>query len=111
MAAAYHRQAFAEICGRTDQTRQSGRFCQDMGGVVMTSDVQTAAIMSAGMKLLRDNLGALETEIFIMKIGSNDFDYTKWRKDLWEGLTPRELFDRAAKTTKKYVPPAEVDVL
>ncbi len=77
----------------------------------MTSDVQTAAIVSAGMKLLRDNLGALETEIFIMKIGSNDFDYTQWRKDLWEGLTARDLFDRAAKNTEKYTPPEGVSVL
>ena len=64
----------------------------------MATDVQTAAIMSAGMKLLRENLGVVETEIFIMKIGSNDFDYTKWRENLWDDLTPRELFDRAAKT-------------
>ena len=83
----------------------------DMGGVVMTSDVQTAAIVSAGMKLLRDNLGALETEIFITKIGSNDFDYTKWREHLWEGLTARELFDRAAKTAEEYAPPEGIDVL
>ena len=67
----------------------------------MATDVQTAAIMSAGMKLLRENLGVVETEIFIMKIGSNDFDYTKWRENLWKGLTPRELFDRAAKTEEK----------
>jgi hypothetical protein len=82
-----------------------------MGGVAMNSDTQTAAIMSAGMKLLRENLGVIETEIFITKIGSNDFDYTKWRENLWEGLTPRELFDRAAKTTRDYAPPDGVEVL
>ena len=37
----------------------------------MYSDVQTAAIISAGMKLLRENLGAIESEIFISKISAN----------------------------------------
>jgi hypothetical protein len=68
----------------------------------MYNDVQTAAIISAGMKLLRENLGAIESEIFISKISANEFDYTKWREDLWEDLTPRELFERAAKTEENY---------
>ena len=77
----------------------------------MTNDIQTAAIMSAGMKLLREHLGVIETEIFIAKIGSNDFDYTKWRENLWEGMTPQELFDRAAKTTENYQVPEGVKVI
>jgi hypothetical protein len=68
----------------------------------MYNDVQTAAIISAGMKLLRENLGAIESEIFISKISSNEFDYTKWRENLWEDLTPRELFEFAAKTENNY---------
>jgi len=74
----------------------------------MYNDVQTAAIISAGMKLLRENLGAIESEIFISKISSNEFDYTKWRENLWEDLTPRELFERAAKTEKNYSIPEGV---
>ena len=66
------------------------------------NDMQTAAIISAGMKLLRENLGAIESEIFISKISANEFDYTKWRENLWEDLTPRELFERAAKTEEDY---------
>ena len=75
------------------------------------SDEQIAAIMSAGMKLLREHLGVIEAEIFIAKIGSNDFDYTKWRESLWDGLTPQELFDRAAKTTEAYNVPSGVKVV
>jgi len=75
------------------------------------SDEQTAAIMSAGMKLLREHLGVIEAEIFITKIGSNDFDYTKWRENLWDGLTPQELFDRAAKTTETYDVPDGVKII
>ena len=68
----------------------------------MYNDVQTNAIISAGMKLLRENLGAIESEIFISEISSNEFDYTKWRENLWEDLTPRELFEKAAKTEESY---------
>ena len=74
----------------------------------MYSDVQTSAIMSAGMKALSDTLGAIETEIFITTIGRNTFDYTKWRENLWEDLTTQELFERAG---KGYKPPDRVQIL
>ena len=78
---------------------------------MMHGDMQTDAIISAGMKLLRENLGALETEIFITKINSNEFDYTKWRENLWENLTPQELFERAAKTEEKYGIPKRIKII
>ena len=65
-------------------------------------DSQTAAIVSAGMRLLRENLGVVESEIFITEVANNDFDYTKWRENLWEDLTAEELFGRARKTSEKY---------
>ena len=77
----------------------------------MYGDTQTNAIISAGMQLLRENLGALETEIFISIINRNDFDYTKWRENLWEDLTPRELFERAAKTEEKYGIPEGITII
>jgi len=75
----------------------------------MYRDIPTAAIISAGMKILRDNLGAIETEIFITNINSNEFDYTNWRENLWEDLTPQELFERAAKTEVKYGLPKGIE--
>jgi hypothetical protein len=77
----------------------------------MYSDVQTSAIISAGMKLLRENLGVLESEIFLATIGGNTFDYTKWRENLWEDLSPAELFERAAKAEDKYGVPESVNIL
>ena len=77
----------------------------------MKNDVQSTAIFSAGMKLLRDNLGAIETEIFISIINSSFFDYTAWREDLWENLSPRELYERASKTEEEYTVPAGVTVI
>ena len=72
-------------------------------------DVQTSAIISAGMKLLRENLGVIESEIFITTIGRNNFDYTKWRENLWEDLTPQELFEQAAQMD--YKPPSRVKII
>ena len=77
----------------------------------MYNDVQTTAIYSAGMKLLRDNLGAIETEIFVSIISSSEFDYTKWRENLWDGFTPQELFELAAKTEERYSMPTGIEVI
>jgi len=48
-------------------------------------DAQTEAIISAGLKLLRENL--------------------------WEDLTPEELFKRARKTSGKYGVPDGVEII
>ena len=77
----------------------------------MYEDMQTAAIMSAGMKLLSDNLGVVETEIFISIINTNAFDYTKWRENLWKDLTPRELFESASETKQNYTIPKRIEVI
>ena len=77
----------------------------------MPYDVQTEAILSAGMKLLRENLGSIETEIFISKVGRKNFNYTKWRENLWEGLTLDEVFERAKKAQTKYGVPDGIEII
>ena len=77
----------------------------------MYTDFQTSAIMSAGMKLLRENLGTIESEIFIANISSNKLDYTKWRENLWEDLTPEELFESAAKIEEEYGVPEGIEII
>ena len=74
-------------------------------------DVQTEAIISAGMKLLREHLGSIETEIFISKVGKKGFDYTEWRDNLWEGLTLDEVFERAKKAQAKYGVPEGIQII
>jgi hypothetical protein len=78
---------------------------------MLYSNVQTSAIMSAGMRILREHLGVVESEIFIANIGNNKFDYTKWREDLWDDLTPAELFKRAAVTEEKYSIPKGIEII
>jgi hypothetical protein len=63
---------------------------------VQQRNMQTTAIMTAGMKLLNEYLGSIETEIFITNVKNQGFDYTKWRENLWEDLTVSELFQKAA---------------
>ena len=77
----------------------------------MTSDLQTIAIMSAGMKVLRETLGIIEAEIFITNIKTPGFDYTEWRENLWEDITIKELLERAVQAEEKYGVPKTVEVL
>jgi len=62
----------------------------------MNDNIQTAAIISAGMKLLRENLGIIESEIFIYNIRKESFDYTEWSQNLYEDSTLGELLYNAA---------------
>ena len=77
----------------------------------MTSNVQTSAIMSAGMKVLRETLGIIEAEIFITNIKNPGFDYTKWRENLWEDISLHELLERAVKAEEKHSVPNGVVIL
>ena len=77
----------------------------------MSSDVQTSAIMSAGMRVLRETLGTIETEIFITNIKNPGFDYTKWRENLWDDISLQELLNRAAKSEEMHGVPENIEVL
>jgi hypothetical protein len=63
---------------------------------VMMYDIQTEAIISAGLQLLREHLGIIETGIFISKVSRKGFDYTQWRENLYEDKTLDELLTAAA---------------
>lgn len=56
-----------------------------------------AKIMSIGMKALHKALGALDTELFLITLKHERFDYTTWRRDnLWVNMTSREILDISA---------------
>ena len=77
----------------------------------MTNNIQTSAIMSAGMKILRETLGIVEAEIFIANIKNPGLDYTEWRENLWEDLTLHELLEHAAEAEEKYGVPEGVEII
>ncbi|MCL2052956.1 MAG: hypothetical protein FWG90_00730 [Oscillospiraceae bacterium] len=78
----------------------------------MTNNVQTSAIMSAGMRALRETLGLIEAEIFITTIKQDRFDYTEWRRDnLFENMTLEQLVHEAAEFERLHpetIPPNAV---
>lgn len=67
----------------------------------MINALQDSAIMTAGMKLLHENLGLIECEIFISNIKQDRFDYTEWRETLYEDMTLDELVNNAANYMKE----------
>jgi hypothetical protein len=58
----------------------------------MNTDI---VIRSAGMDALIEKLGLIEAERFIMLIQKDSFDYTKWRENLFDGMTLEELSQKA----------------
>ncbi len=52
-------------------------------------------IKQKGFEALKDKLGIVEMERFIMLINREKFDYTKWRKDLFEDMDIEELARKA----------------
>ena len=58
-------------------------------------NTSTAEIMDKGISCLLDNLGSVETERFISVIIRERFDYTKWRKLHFDGLSADEFNDAA----------------
>ena len=43
------------------------------------------------MNALITTLGAVDTERFISMVKRDSFDYTKWQKKLWDGLSIEEI--------------------
>ena len=52
-------------------------------------------VRNEGMKLLLEGLGKVDAERFITLIIKEPFDYTEWQKDLFAGMSVREI-SRAA---------------
>ena len=46
----------------------------------------TAAVMEEGMSVLLENLGVLDTELFISTLLKEPFDYTVWRRTHYTDL-------------------------
>jgi hypothetical protein len=62
----------------------------------------TATIMNEGMSCLVEKLGVIETEIFISQIIREPFDYTKWQREHYAGLSVSELNKTAAEYAQNH---------
>ena len=52
-------------------------------------------IKRLGFEILNQHLGIVETERVIALIQREQFDYTKWRENLFDGLSGVEISKRA----------------
>jgi len=52
-------------------------------------------IKQRGMKALFEELGNVDTEVFIKMLIREPFDYTKWQRDLWADLNVKEISEKA----------------
>jgi hypothetical protein len=58
-------------------------------------------IRHEGMKALRECLGLVDAEKFIVLIRQEPFDYTEWQKTLWDNQTVDDIFNLAKKYTQE----------
>lgn len=63
--------------------------------------IQTdALIKKEGFEVLKNKLGEVNMERFIALINREKFDYTEWRKNLFEDLKLEELAEKADQYSK-----------
>jgi hypothetical protein len=55
------------------------------------------ALRNEGMKVLINKLGRVEAERFISLIIREPFDYTEWQRNLFDGMSVKELSNLAMK--------------
>ena len=61
----------------------------------------SAVIMNRGIKCLIDTLGEVDAERFITQIIREPFDYTKWQRNMFEGMSIEEIGNTAAEYCKE----------
>ena len=61
-----------------------------------------AEIKVKGMRALSKDLGLVEAERFVSLIQRDRFDYTKWRQNLFEGMTGDEISKAAVQHQAQY---------
>ena len=54
-----------------------------------------------GLNLLTEKFGEVLAERFVTLLQRENFDYTKWQKNLWENKTIEEISNMAMKQYKK----------
>lgn len=58
-------------------------------------------LINMGMKLLIENLGNVDAEKFVSLLLKDPFDYTKWQRSLFDGMTIEQISEQAMKKYKK----------
>ena len=59
------------------------------------------ALRFEAMTLLMRTFGMVDAERFISMIKRDNFDYTEWRRELWNDMTIEEIFAETAEHERK----------
>jgi hypothetical protein len=66
--------------------------------------MRTDAILRLdAMNALIENLGEVDAERFISIVKSDNFDYTKWQRNLWKDKTIDEIYGMAKEFEEKNI--------
>ena len=60
----------------------------------------TAIVMEKGINILLENLGVLDTELFISTLLKEPFDYTEWSRKHYSNVNLHEFNKRAVEFDK-----------
>ena len=71
------------------------------GHVMCASMKSDITIKHEGFMALKEKLGSVDMERFIVLINREKTNYTKWRKDLFEEMTMEELAKKADEFSTK----------
>ena len=63
--------------------------------------ISNTEIKIQGYEVLRKHLGLVEMEKFISLIQEEKFDYTKWRQNIFDGLSGEEISRQAMENLEK----------
>ena len=63
--------------------------------------INQTVLMETGMKCLVDTLGEVGAERFITQIIREPFDYTKWQRNLFDGMSIEEIGAAATRYCKE----------
>ena len=63
--------------------------------------MNNTVLMNTGMKILIDKLGNVDAEKFISLIIREPFDYTKWQRNMFAGMSVEQINNEAMKLHNK----------
>ncbi len=62
----------------------------------------TIEIMDAGFACLVEKLGIVNAERFIALIKRDNFDYTVWQREYFDGMEPGQILEEAVEHEKEH---------
>ena len=63
--------------------------------------MNNTVLLNTGMKILIEKLGNVEAEKFISLVIKEQFDYTKWQRNLFDGMSIDDISSQAMELYSK----------